>query len=587
MSFGSLSNTPCHHVKSIFHSQLSVSHFQWTWENTDLNFTIKPNRTNSRKHLYGLLLICVVPLSSCITLPKKSAHLTEIHERRSIASKFPARVQLANSTSPQFLNYSELTQLARNHQPAGALGRKLDRLWRTPIVSNQAWKSGLLPTRASNPYLGEFLRIGTWNVEKSLRIADVADALSSESDYLKLMHSNPLEFVRRKEMLRQRQRLADSDILLFQEMDIGVDRSDYHHSPELLAEKLGMNYAYAPKQIELEPVLQNLESSDNDSLPQLDTDRYRGLFGLLVLSKYPIKSATAFPLKHQPYDWYGQEFNNHDTVEGVRRISSKGIFDNTIEREVKVGGRIFFRVDLEVPGLPNNTLSIINVHLEIRAQAEDRREQLEEILSHIKDIPHPVILAGDFNSSRYDLSPTSLPRVISRGARNPNVWIFGGVNLLFPAQAIYNTGRTAFNGIKNLYNPLASHNPVIAPNKTAEMFEMVEDYRFSDGGKFDFRGTPERSISGSDALLANSNEKALKGYRPTFSVNRPIGPFGRHRLDWIFVKSNHLTDQSESFRFAPHFGETITAFEKPMKSRLSDHRPSVVDLPLGETNLSK
>lgn len=524
-------------------------------------------------------------LPGCIRLAKENAPLTHIEQRRSLENDFSRNLDLATSTQTNFLTYPELSRLARNPEPGGYLGRKIERFWRTPIISNHAWNRGTLPQRPFNPHLGEFLRIGTWNVEKSIHIHDVAEVLASENAYLKLMKRSPMNIGRRNEMLRQRARLASADILLFQEMDIGVDRSDYHHSAKLLGEKLDMNYAYAPKQIELGPVLRQMNSNSQDSSAQIDPSRYRGVFGLLVLSKYPIKSATSYPLEHQPYNWYENELAEYDAIEELRRVGSNEVFKTPIEREVKVGGRVFFQVDLEVPGLPNDTLSIIHVHLEIRTQAIDRQRQMEEILSHIQGISNPVVLAGDFNSSRYDLSPTSLTRMISRGSRNPNVWIFGGINLLIPAQSIYNTARTAFNEIKNLYNPLAFHNPVIAPNETAAMFRMIEDFRFKDGGRFDFRGTRGRSINNSHATLANSNEKALKGFRPTFAVNRPIGPFGRHRLDWIFIKSNHYNDQSESFQLAPHFGETLTAFDQPLKYRLSDHRPCVVDLPLGVTHL--
>src|SRR5690606_17547505 len=99
-----------------------------------------------------------------------------------------------------------------------------------------------------------------------------------------------------------------------------------------------------------------------------------------------------------------------------------------------------------------------------------------------------------------------------------------------------NSGRVILNTAKNFHSPLAMHVPVIFPNKTRGLFSGVEKFRFTDGGKFDFRGDKERSINRSSAKLANSNEKAIKGQTPTFRVQRPIGPIGRSRLDWMFVK---------------------------------------------------
>jgi endonuclease/exonuclease/phosphatase family metal-dependent hydrolase len=524
-------------------------------------------------------------LPGCIPLPKENAPLTRIEDRRSLEGDFRTDVRIAESSEPEFLDFEELAVLARDPAAGGALGDKLETFWRTPIVSNRAWKAGNFPERSRNRHLGEFLRVGTWNIEHSEHIRDVADALSSERDYVALLEPGHRDF-RRDELLRQRGRLATADILLFQEMDIGVERSDYLDTPELLARKLGMNYAYAPQQIELNPVLRALQAPHPDSAGVPDPKRYRGAFGLVVLSKYPIKSAVCFPLENQPYDWYAEEIVDYDAVEELRRIGAEEFFKTPIKRQVKLGGRGFFRVDLEVPGLPDDTLSVIHVHLEIRARSEDRRRQIAEILSHIRDIPHPVVLAGDFNSSRHDLSPTSLERVIARGSRDPDVWLFGGTNLFLPAHSIYNTVRTILNEIKNLHNPLAFHNSLIFPNEPATMFEEIREFRFEDGGRFDFRGDRDRSINRSASPLANSNEKALKGYRTTYSVERPIAIFGRQRLDWIFVKSCHLDDHSDSYRLAPHFGETLIAFDRPQMRRLSDHRPCVVDLPLDEPNLS-
>lgn len=520
----------------------------------------------------------LIGLTSCVPV-KKHAPMTQIEGRRSLEQDFRPKTQVAPRTNTSFLDFDELVSLARQPQPDRALAKKLERFWKSPVISNHAWQSGKIPHRPYNSHMGEFLRVGTWNVEKSLHLQGVATTLKSESAYRALMNPR-LSKSSRRDMLRQRERLVSADILIFQEMDIGVDRSHYVHSAKLLGKQLGMNYAYAPQQLELTPVLQAMATNDPETA--IDTTRYRGVFGLAVLSKYPIKSAVCFQLNHQPYDWYHDKEANYDAAEHARRFGSEAIFDTEIMREVKVGGRIFFRVDLEVPGLPHDTLSIIPVHLEIRAQPEDRHRQLEEILSHIKDIPHPVILAGDFNSSRYDLSPTSIERVIKRGSRNPRFWMFALSNLLIPAEAIYNTLRGTFNEMKNLYNPLAFHESIFLPNETANMFEYLEQYRFADGTKFDFRGDPDLSINGSDATLANSNEKMLKGYRTTFQVNRPIWPYGRHRLDWIFVKSSFYDDTSNSFKLAPHFGETIVAFDQGLTTPLSDHRPCVVDLPIGE-----
>ena len=73
------------------------------------------------------------------------------------------------------------------------------------------------------------------------------------------------------------------------------------------------------------------------------------------------------------------------------------------------------------------------------------------------------------------------------------------------------------NTTKNYQNPTAPHIPLLAPNDAAELFEILERFRFRDGGAFDFRGEPERS-AGEAGLLSNSNERDGWAYRTTFRL---------------------------------------------------------------------
>jgi hypothetical protein len=106
---------------------------------------------------------------------------------------------------------------------------------------------------------------------------------------------------------------------------------------------------------------------------------------------------------------------------------------------------------------------------------------------------------------------------------------------------------------------------------------MVEKFRFSDGGKFDFRGDRARS-GGRGETLANSNERGQKGFIPTYSLTRSFGTVGQFKLDWLFVK----VPEGEGCRFAPHFPKTFRALNYSYADRLSDHNPITVDLPFQE-----
>lgn len=535
-----------------------------------------------------------LPLAACLLTACGSPAKRNLEQTRVVSRSVPVR-QFSSSAPPRFqgadfLTFTELKELVTDPKPEGALESKVTRLLNRPIISNEAYYQGKRPSVMENPHQGPFLRVATWNVEKSIRMKEVTDALSSQTNFETQINTKlaPKGSPAYEELLRERERLASADVILLQEMDIGISRSGYRDAARELAKAMGMNYAFAPQQLEIDPVLLGLEDIPDGRggkvRHQPDEARYKGVFGIAVLSRYPIKGAQSFQLKAQPYDWHAGEKAGPDLAEGARRLATEIVFENQIVREMKVGGRIYFRVDLDVPGLPGNTLTVINNHLEIKARPRDREAQMAEILSYARDIPYTVVMAGDHNSAHEDLSPTSVTRVFSRTTTDPQTWLGVSMNLIMAAPIAVNSGRVLLNTAKNFHSPLAPHIPVILPNSTRGLFNRIEEFRFADGGRFDMRGDKERSINRSTAKLANSNEKAIKGQTPTFSVQRPIGPIGRSRLDWMFVKvpPSAQTSGNESYRLAPHFGETLTGMTSGLNIRLSDHSPCVLDIPLNE-----
>ncbi len=506
--------------------------------------------------------------------------------------------RLIRHQAAPFLTFNELKKFSQNPHPGYLLEKKLQRFWRTPLISNEAHYAGTKPSAQTDPQLGPYLSLATWNIEKSIHMKDAITAFSSPEAFLALIDPEkaPEGSDNYKTVLRQRDLLQKSDVILLQEMDIGVKRSGYINAAGELAKVLKMNYAYAPEQLEVDPVYMGLEKIhyDNGSVDQEQTDyfaadpaQYKGAFGVAVLSRYPIRRAQAFQLKTQPYDWYKGEKPKIGFVEQARRVGTEVLFHNQITREMKMGGRAFFRVDLAVPGLPEDTLTIINIHLEIKCLPEGRKAQVAEILSYIKGIKHPVIMAGDFNSAQEDLSPTSALRVAERAIKKPENWASAAVAVLIPQALIINATRLIGKFTKNYQDPLALDIPVIAPNTLKPLFNMIEDYRFEDGGAFDFRGDAERSTGAKEGPLANANQRGIKGFKTTWSVERPVLLLGKYRLDWIFVKS-FLKDPYEktgAYRFAPHFGETLEEMNTSLKIKISDHHPNVVAIPFGEPHI--
>jgi len=504
------------------------------------------------------------------------------------------------SQNPDFLTYEELCLLSKDPFPGGAVEKKLNRFWETPTINNEAWYEGVRPTPHDHALLGRHLRVVSWNIEKSYKIEKAVEAFTDTAAFEKQIDPAKAEAGSdaRRMILGQQKKLLSADIVLLQEMDIGVKRSGYIDAAKTLAQAMKMNYAYAAEQLEVDPVMLGTEKlyyekedGGQSRVDQESTDYYRvdpakekGAFGIAVLSHYPIKKAVSFQLKTKPYDWYYGEKNKVTFLEHSRRFGAKEILENEITREIKVGGRTFFRVDLEVPGLPEDTLTIINIHLEIKCRPEGREAQILEILSYIQDIKHPVIMAGDFNSASGDLSPTSVSRVVKRTAKNPTTWLSLGINYLTANGLLINTLRSTSNLTRNYQDPTARNIPVIAPNPASGLFKSIENFRFEDGGAFDFRGDKNRSINEKNEKLANSNQRDLKGFKTTFSVKRPVGIWGKYRLDWFFVKSflKNPEDKSGPYQLAPHFGETLEELNTGLKIPISDHHPSVIDMPFEE-----
>ncbi len=504
----------------------------------------------------------------------------------------------APDQTPEFPTYEELKLLSSQPKPDGPLQKKIHRFWHTPLISNEASRLGTRPLTPLNPLLGPTLRVATWNIEKSLKIPEVIRFWTDKKVFEAMLDTEKIQQEKQTlaNLTRQRDKLIQADILVLQEMEIGIKRSNYLNAAGELAKALKMNYAYAPQYLEVDPVTLGLETieleeggedTEAEDYYHVDPKRYRGVFGSAVLSRYPIKYVEIRPLNYQAYDWYTGEKKKVTFLEHTRRFGTRTAFKNEMTRELKVGGRGYFRVDLEIPEVPGGVLTIINIHLEIKCQPMGRAIQMREILEEIKKIKNPVIMLGDFNAASTDISPTSVTRTVKRTLKNPTTWFGVAVNYVSPYGLAINTTRGASNVTKNFNDPFAKSISVVAPNPLFGMFDMIRQFRFEDGSAFDFRGDPERSMGAKDKLLANSNQRGRKGFKTSFSVKRALGIVGKYRLDWIFVKSQMKDpeDKSGSYRLAPHFGETMEEMNTSFKEPLSDHHPSVIDLPLKEPAL--
>jgi len=492
-----------------------------------------------------------------------------------------------------FFNFDELTTLYKEQNLSQSLENKLNYLLTTPFVDNSQTGTNTRQFLQS-PQLGEFLRVVHWNIERGLEYEAIEAAFGSEAQLNALLDEGnfPVESEKRREILEQAAMLRAADVIVLNEVDWGLKRTRYRSIAADLAARLKMNHAFGVQFVELSPVhLSNqpppVNAGENEiaELVKVDPARYKGLHGVAILSRFPLENVRLVPFKHQPYDWYNSEKKRASLLEkGKRKLSQQVFLEETL-REVRRGGRTTLFAEIADARFPSGRVTIAATHLENRTKPAHRCLQLKELLGTIKNISHPVVVAGDMNTSTSDLTPTSIRRELMKRLGSPKFWIRSGISYALGFGIIEDFILTSVTFGHTHADPTVRHIPFIAPNPERKFFDAVKKFRFDDGGAFDFRGDAERSVGGKSRNLSNSNQRGRKGFITTYRVNRPIMLVGKSKLDWIFVKPANLKnpfDRSESYRFAPHFGRTLTAVNQIVKDRISDHRPMLVDLPLGE-----
>lgn len=513
----------------------------------------------------------------------------------------PPRGDYVVDQRPELLSFQELLTLSDTprDQLRPPLRRRLDALLRTPFVNNRAYYDGMQPHRPVEPGLGPILRVVSWNIERGLKLELIKDALDDGEAFLEHLDADEddLELTPevRREVERELQMLQSADVLVLQELDWGMKRSEYRAVVEELAAVTDMNWAFGVEFVEVDPFYLGIEefpgadAADRAELRErsvIDEQRYKGLHGTAVLSRYPIADARLIPLEFQAYDWFSEEREEVSLLEEAKREASDEVFRTAIGREVRRGGRTLLLVDLDVAALDEGVLTVAAAHLESRATPEERRKQLEETLGYLRDVPNPVVLAGDMNTSGQDGTPTSWKREVYQRVGDAEFWARTAAKYLSGVGIAFDAVVTGVGVVRRANDPTVEDIPVISPNEEGEFFDTLEGFRFADGLAFDFRGDVERSVNGNEGTLANSNHRDAKGFVVTYEVERTVGPAGKLKLDWIFVKAyaDDPRDTGASYRFAPHRGRTMERLNYAVTGRISDHSPISADLPLPSTD---
>jgi endonuclease/exonuclease/phosphatase family metal-dependent hydrolase len=500
------------------------------------------------------------------------------------------------SSQPPLLNYQELVALSEQETVDPALAAKLQTLLTTPFVNNEASLSGTKPLRPDIKGMGPSLRLVEWNIERGVELDGITLLLTDKQAFLAKAHSEAAvdkdkEKVNDTELSAQIDALQSADVIVLNEVDWGMKRSDYKAVVKELADALKMNWAYGVEFVEVDPKVLGLQSFANvkneaerkelEDLFSVDKDRVLGLHGTAILSRYPLRDVKLVPFKYQAYDWYNGE-KKYGTVEAGKRKGASLIFGEEIVREVRRGGRTNLMATLDVPDLPGRQVTIVGAHLENRTTPTGRTQQAEELLDLIRPIRNPVIVAGDMNTTGADGSVTSIKSAALKKLNSPAFWATKGIKYATGVGFGMDMATFAFKTTKFQGDPTASGVPLLAPNPEQGFFKDLDKFRFDDGSQLDFRGDAGLSLSGRDGTLGNSNERAGKGFVTTFSLPRTLGDKGKFKLDWIFVKAYLKEDPkaAESYRFAPGFARTMDDANEALDEPLSDHAAISVDLPI-------
>lgn len=517
----------------------------------------------------------------------------------SAITSFTSAVQ-AQQKRLELLSYDELIQLYEQKNPPAILQQKLERLLTTPLVNNSANSRGIKPLLPRTAKLGQSIRLVQWNIERGLEYEAIRTAFTETRSFARFIDAKeyPPGSAKRRKIMQQVALLKQADVIVLNEVDAGMKRSEYRDIAAALAEALKMNYAFGVEFVEVDPIALGLEKFEE--LPEkertelvkeitVDPKRYRGLHGTAILSRFALENVRLEPFTHQPHDWYEDELKGVQPIESGRRKAGELIFQEKVLREIRRGGRMMLTAEIADERIPGGRLTIVATHLENKSKPEGRRKQLDELLERIREIKTPVVVAGDMNTTTQDGKPLSVQRLIKNRLGSKSFWIKQGLGLLtgikLPTMLL-----SGVNAYRRQADPTVRSVPLVATNPEAEFFDNLKDFRFADGSAFDFRGERERSAGGMSGPLANSNERGDKGFITTFEVDRTVAFVGKFKLDWIFVKPPDLTDpyaKDGPYQFAPHFGVTLKSVNDALPDRISDHSPLMVDLPLREPPIGR
>jgi endonuclease/exonuclease/phosphatase family metal-dependent hydrolase len=211
-------------------------------------------------------------------------------------------------------------------------------------VLNCVHQEDLAPTQEHNiSHSRASIKTLAWNIERGNRLSGIIKALKE----------HPL--------------MKDSDIYMLTELDYGMARSKNRFIAREIAERLGLNYAFAPCYIALNKG-SGLESD-------VEGENTLALHGNALLSRYPLTGVHSIALP-----------NGKDKMKG---------------KEKRLGSQRAVIADVHHPA---GLIRAVSLHLDAHSTQTHRYQQMKLLLDHLDQLNPslPVIIGGDWNTSTYN-----------------------------------------------------------------------------------------------------------------------------------------------------------------------------------------
>jgi endonuclease/exonuclease/phosphatase family metal-dependent hydrolase len=411
--------------------------------------------------------------------------------------KTPADEQLA----PEEQNYQPVVDDLKAYATFQELRRSpayrqhektLNRLFNQPRVYESP---------AAAPRLQAFLRVAVWNIERGAQLQGIIDALNH----------HPI--------------LAYADLLLLNELDIGMRRSGNLDVAQSLSRALAAHAVYGTEYLEF-------TKGTGEEL-QLTGHNTTALHGNAILTRHP--------------------FANPQLVRLPR------CEDNFASREKRLGGRLAILVDLEIGG---TKLLASTAHLDVVNSPRCRARQLRRALAAIEER-----LQGEAGSiGLSDSAPAPLPataKIILGGDFNTHTFARGGL----------------FRTLKSTVKILGSNRQRLARSLMRREAAIAELEKFHYEVDALNDGLPTAS-----SLVSALDDKSSLPAPVRWFIMRRVGEEGirlEFRLDWLAARGLKILQAGEVIDsqtgVASIRAQTIHNLTY-QGVRLSDHEPIVADI---------